>query len=221
MHLPGCAQLAASSTGARVPARVPRRALSAGPTRAARAGADSHGVLEAGLPWESAPAMAPERWDCFSGGAAKIRFTAGRADLGWDLPVTKRVLAKGCPSVRKHDLLLLGGVLAGCAGTHGPRHLRGQASPVPQSAGLLEPMGSCPILLPGSPSVTLSPALTCNRSYKNCSQPPGTQEWSIQPKATAGPRALLRWQAALLTSFLLSRFGRALQEKMNCNFYCS
>lgn len=60
----------------------------------AREGADSHGVLEAGLPWESAPAMAPERQDCFSGGAAKIHFTEGRADLGWDLPVTKRVLAR-------------------------------------------------------------------------------------------------------------------------------
>lgn len=60
----------------------------------AREGADSHGALEAGLPWESAPAMAPERRDCFSGGAAKIHFTEGRADLGWDLPVTKRVLAR-------------------------------------------------------------------------------------------------------------------------------
>lgn len=60
----------------------------------ARDQADSHGALEAGLPWESAPAMAPERRDCFSGGAAKIHFTEGRADLGWDLPVTKRVLAR-------------------------------------------------------------------------------------------------------------------------------
>lgn len=60
----------------------------------AREGADSHGALETGLPWESAPAMAPERRDCFSGGAAKIHFTEGRADLGWDLPVTKRVLAR-------------------------------------------------------------------------------------------------------------------------------
>lgn len=60
--------------------------------------ADSHGEPGAGLPWESAPAMAPERRDCFSGGAAKIRFTEGRADLGWDLPVTKHVLARAAPA---------------------------------------------------------------------------------------------------------------------------
>lgn len=36
--------------------------------------------------------------DCFSGGAAKIHFTEGRADLGWDLPVTKRVLARAAPA---------------------------------------------------------------------------------------------------------------------------
>lgn len=60
--------------------------------------ADSHGEPGAGLPWESAPARAPERRDCFSGGAAKIHFTEGRADLGWDLPVTKHVLARAAPA---------------------------------------------------------------------------------------------------------------------------
>lgn len=63
-----------------------------------RSRADSHGEPGAGLPWESAPAMAPERRDCFSGGAAKIHFTEGRADLGWDLPVTKHVLARAAPA---------------------------------------------------------------------------------------------------------------------------
>lgn len=59
------------------------------------ADSDSHG--EPG-PWESAPATAPERRDCFSGGAAKIHFTEGRAHLGWDLPVTKHVLARAAPA---------------------------------------------------------------------------------------------------------------------------
>lgn len=144
VHSPGCARPAASSTGARAPARVPRRALSAGPAPAARAGADSHGALEAGLPWESAPAMAPERWDCFSGGAAKIRFTAGRADLGWDLPVTKRVLAKGCPSVRKNELLLLGGVLRAAPGRTAPGTCGDRHHPCRAARGCRSPRGAAP-----------------------------------------------------------------------------
>lgn len=81
---PCCQGMGAGTRGARCAERAP--------------GADSHGEPGAGLPWESAPAMAPERRDCFSGGAAKIHCTEGTAHLGWDLPVTKHVLARTAPA---------------------------------------------------------------------------------------------------------------------------